>query len=194
MNRPLSAPPRPLCAAFADFSAPPKLLLTGFIENLSPLPSCLLLPTPDSRPLLPTPMPPMRVFNFSPGPAVMPLSVLEKAQRELVSYPGFGMSVLEMSHRGPGFLPHPRRHQAAAQRPARHPRQLQNHLPARRLAPAVLDGPAQSAPRPIAARRLPRHRLLEQDGPRRSQARRQNQHRLGRQTHQLRPPAQTRRS
>src|SRR5688572_23952065 len=47
----------------------------------------------------------MRVFNFSPGPAVMPLSVLEKAQRDLVTYPGFGMSVLEMSHRGPGFLP-----------------------------------------------------------------------------------------
>jgi phosphoserine aminotransferase len=46
-----------------------------------------------------------RVFNFSPGPAVMPLSVLERAQRDLVSYPGFGMSVLEMSHRGPGFLP-----------------------------------------------------------------------------------------
>jgi phosphoserine aminotransferase len=46
-----------------------------------------------------------RVFNFSPGPAVMPLPVLEQAQRELVCLPGFGMSVLEMSHRGPGFLP-----------------------------------------------------------------------------------------
>lgn len=46
-----------------------------------------------------------RVFNFSPGPAVMPLPVLERVQRDLVSYPGFGMSVLEMSHRGPGFLP-----------------------------------------------------------------------------------------
>src|SRR5688572_1531909 len=45
-----------------------------------------------------------RVFNFSPGPAVLPLSVLEQAQRELVCLPGYGMSVLEMSHRAPGFL------------------------------------------------------------------------------------------
>jgi phosphoserine aminotransferase len=34
----------------------------------------------------------------------MPLPVLEQAQRELVCLPGYGMSVLEMSHRGPGFL------------------------------------------------------------------------------------------
>jgi len=45
-----------------------------------------------------------RVFNFSPGPAVLPLPVLEQAQRELVCLPGYGMSVLEMSHRSPGFL------------------------------------------------------------------------------------------
>ncbi|HJS09621.1 MAG TPA: 3-phosphoserine/phosphohydroxythreonine transaminase [Pirellulales bacterium] len=45
-----------------------------------------------------------RVFNFSPGPAVLPLPVLEQAQRELVCLPGYGMSVLEMSHRAPGFL------------------------------------------------------------------------------------------
>ena len=45
-----------------------------------------------------------RVFNFSPGPAVLPLSVLQQAQRELVSLPGYGMSVLEMSHRSDGFL------------------------------------------------------------------------------------------
>jgi phosphoserine aminotransferase len=40
-----------------------------------------------------------RVHNFSAGPAVLPLSVLESAQRDLVSYPGAGMSVMEMSHR-----------------------------------------------------------------------------------------------
>ena len=40
-----------------------------------------------------------RVFNFSAGPAVLPLSVLERAQKDLVSFPGAGMSVLEMSHR-----------------------------------------------------------------------------------------------
>lgn len=45
-----------------------------------------------------------RVFNFSPGPAVMPLSVLQQAQRELICLPGYGMSLLEMSHRSEGFL------------------------------------------------------------------------------------------
>jgi phosphoserine aminotransferase len=45
-----------------------------------------------------------RVFNFSPGPAVLPLPVLQQAQRELICLPGYGMSVLEMSHRAEGFL------------------------------------------------------------------------------------------
>ncbi len=45
-----------------------------------------------------------RVFNFSPGPAVLPQSVLEQAARELPCLPGYGMSVLEMSHRAEGFL------------------------------------------------------------------------------------------
>ena len=40
-----------------------------------------------------------RVFNFSAGPSVLPVPVLEKAQKELVCYPGAGMSVMEMSHR-----------------------------------------------------------------------------------------------
>jgi phosphoserine aminotransferase len=44
-----------------------------------------------------------RVFNFSAGPAVLPLPVLEEAQRDLVSMPGAGMSILEMSHRGKVF-------------------------------------------------------------------------------------------
>jgi len=44
-----------------------------------------------------------RVFNFSAGPAVLPLSVLETAQRELVNYPDAGMSVMEMSHRSPPY-------------------------------------------------------------------------------------------
>lgn len=45
-----------------------------------------------------------RVFNFSAGPAVLPLPVLEQAQSELLSLPGVGMSVLEISHRSPPFL------------------------------------------------------------------------------------------
>jgi phosphoserine aminotransferase len=44
-----------------------------------------------------------RIFNFSAGPAVMPLPVLEEAQRDLVSLPGVGMSVMEMSHRSKAF-------------------------------------------------------------------------------------------
>ena len=51
-----------------------------------------------------------RVYNFSAGPAVMPLPVLEQAQRELVSLPGVGMSVLEITHRGPAYA---KIHQAA---------------------------------------------------------------------------------
>lgn len=40
-----------------------------------------------------------RVYNFNPGPATMPLEVLEQAQQELLSYQHTGMSILEMSHR-----------------------------------------------------------------------------------------------
>jgi phosphoserine aminotransferase len=46
---------------------------------------------------------PDRVFNFSPGPAVLPLPVLEQARDEMLSLPGVGMSVLEISHRSPAF-------------------------------------------------------------------------------------------
>ena len=44
-----------------------------------------------------------RLFNFSAGPATLPLGVLEQAQAELLNWRGTGMSVLEMSHRSPGF-------------------------------------------------------------------------------------------
>jgi phosphoserine aminotransferase len=44
-----------------------------------------------------------RLHNFSAGPAVLPVSVLEQAQRELLSLPGVGMSVLEVSHRSKPF-------------------------------------------------------------------------------------------
>jgi phosphoserine aminotransferase len=44
-----------------------------------------------------------RVYNFSPGPAVLPLEVLERARNEMLSLPGVGMSVLEISHRSPAF-------------------------------------------------------------------------------------------
>ncbi|MGH7860095.1 MAG: 3-phosphoserine/phosphohydroxythreonine transaminase, partial [Candidatus Binatia bacterium] len=44
-----------------------------------------------------------RIFNFSAGPAVLPLAVLEQAQRDLVALPGVGMSVVEISHRSKVF-------------------------------------------------------------------------------------------
>lgn len=44
-----------------------------------------------------------RIFNFSAGPAVLPMPVLEEARRDLVSLPGVGMSVLEISHRSRAF-------------------------------------------------------------------------------------------
>ncbi|MEW6734159.1 MAG: 3-phosphoserine/phosphohydroxythreonine transaminase [Acidobacteriota bacterium] len=44
-----------------------------------------------------------RIYNFSAGPAVLPLPVLEEAQRDLLSLPGVGMSVLEISHRSKTF-------------------------------------------------------------------------------------------
>ncbi len=44
-----------------------------------------------------------RIFNFSAGPAVLPVEVLEEAQRDLLSLPGVGMSILEVSHRSKPF-------------------------------------------------------------------------------------------
>jgi phosphoserine aminotransferase len=44
-----------------------------------------------------------RIYNFSSGPAVLPLPVLEQAQRDLIALPGVGMSVMEISHRSSTF-------------------------------------------------------------------------------------------
>ncbi len=46
----------------------------------------------------------MRVFNFSAGPAVLPREVLQRAAEEMLDWHGSGMSVMEMSHRGPEFI------------------------------------------------------------------------------------------
>ncbi len=46
----------------------------------------------------------MRVFNFSAGPAALPLEVLEQAREELTDWQGSGMSVMEVSHRGQAFV------------------------------------------------------------------------------------------
>ena len=45
-----------------------------------------------------------RVYNFSAGPSMLPLPVLERAGSEITNYRGSGMSVMEMSHRSKVFL------------------------------------------------------------------------------------------
>ena len=45
-----------------------------------------------------------RIFNFSAGPATLPLAVLEQARDELTNWHGSGMSVMEMSHRGKEYM------------------------------------------------------------------------------------------
>lgn len=44
-----------------------------------------------------------RAYNFNPGPAAMPLTVLEKMRDEMLNYGGTGMSVMELSHRSAEF-------------------------------------------------------------------------------------------
>lgn len=46
---------------------------------------------------------PKRVYNFNPGPAALPLEVLQQAQAEMLDYKGTGMSVMEISHRSKEF-------------------------------------------------------------------------------------------
>ena len=45
-----------------------------------------------------------RVFNFSAGPSMLPVEVLEKAAKQMMNYEGSGMSVMEMSHRSAAYL------------------------------------------------------------------------------------------
>ena len=46
----------------------------------------------------------MRVYNFSAGPSMLPLNVLEDAQKELLDFNSTGMSITEMSHRSKPFM------------------------------------------------------------------------------------------
>ena len=45
-----------------------------------------------------------RVYNFSAGPSVLPVEVLEKVQKDLLNYNGSGQSVMEMSHRSKEYI------------------------------------------------------------------------------------------
>ena len=44
-----------------------------------------------------------RVYNYSAGPSMLPVEVLEQAQKEMLCYGESGMSVMEMSHRSKDF-------------------------------------------------------------------------------------------
>src|SRR4030067_2248021 len=46
----------------------------------------------------------MRVYNFSAGPAMLPLEVLEQGAAEMTDWQGSGMSVMEVSHRSKEFI------------------------------------------------------------------------------------------
>ncbi|MFQ3546723.1 MAG: aminotransferase class V-fold PLP-dependent enzyme, partial [Termitinemataceae bacterium] len=46
-----------------------------------------------------------RVYNFSAGPSMLPLEVLERAAAEMTNANGTGQSVMEMSHRSKDFKP-----------------------------------------------------------------------------------------
>ena len=45
----------------------------------------------------------MRAYNFSAGPAILPEEVLKRRRPEMLDYQGTGMSIMEMSHRGPEY-------------------------------------------------------------------------------------------
>ena len=92
-----------------------------------------------------------RVFNFSSGPAVMPVPVLEEIQRDLVALPGVGMSILEISHRSKIVRRDHREGRSGHPRAGGRPVELQGAVPAGRRQPAVLDGadePADARARP----------------------------------------------
>jgi phosphoserine aminotransferase len=47
---------------------------------------------------------PERIYNFSPGPAVLPYEVLQQAAKDVINYRGKGMGIIEMSHRSKEFI------------------------------------------------------------------------------------------
>ncbi len=104
-----------------------------------------------------------RIHNFNPGPAVLPLEVLQQAQAEMLDYKGTGMSVMEISHRSKEF----EAILAEAEKDLRDllgiPANLQDPVPAGRRQPAICHAPDEPAPGG-GFRGLHRHRHLEQEG------------------------------
>ncbi len=101
-----------------------------------------------------------RVHNFNPGPSVLPLPVLEKAQAELLDYQGSGMSVMELSHRSKEFESIIQTAEADLRDLLGYPRQLQDSVFARRCQLAVCHAAYEHAPG-RRFRRLYCYRLME---------------------------------
>ena len=117
-----------------------------------------------------------RIYNFSAGPAVLPVPVLEEIQRDLMALPGVGMSILEISHRSTAFEANPRPGRSGHPSLAARPCELQGAVPPGRRQPAVLHG----ADEPADAgrhRRLHRRRLVGRQGDQGSTEGRQRQRR-----------------
>ncbi len=61
-------------------------------------------PNEANAPALSTARPAGRVFNFSPGPAMLPEAVMLRVQQEFLNYGGIGASIIEISHRSKDFV------------------------------------------------------------------------------------------
>jgi phosphoserine aminotransferase len=83
----------------------------------------------------------MRVYNFSAGPACMPLEVLERAAKEMTEHNGHGMSVMEMSHRSKMYEEIIQGTEASLRRLMEY-RKLQGAFPAGRRVHAIRHGSA----------------------------------------------------
>ena len=117
-----------------------------------------------------------RIFNFSAGPAVLPLPVLEEAQRDLMSLPGVGMSVMEISHRSKTFEDILNTAIADMRALADIPANYKILMLQGGATPAVLDGADEPARR-RRHRRLRRHRLVGGQGDQGSEEGRHGQRR-----------------
>ncbi len=119
-----------------------------------------------------------RLWNFSPGPATLPLSVLERVRDDLVALPGAGASVLEISHRSAAFEAIVEEAEQNLRELLSVPRRASRPLPAGRgLAPVLhgADEPARRGDRGVRG-----DRLVGEEGARRGQEGRHDTRGLGR--------------
>ena len=107
----------------------------------------------------------MRPYNFSPGPAALPLEVLEQAREELLDWHRSGMSVMEISHRGEGVHAGRRRGGGGLARADRRAPQVTGIVPTRRRLGAIRHRAAESDLAAIDDR-LSRYGTLVEEGDR----------------------------